>query len=196
MSPPRPPFVEAQSLHIIQRGTNRCDIFRDDVDREWFLRLLVVASRRFLLDLHGYVLMDTHFHLLATPQTEKSQRAAMQWLGGKYVRRFNRKYERVGALWGQRPRVLPIEDERRWLTCLRYIEQNPVRAKMVLEPGNYRWSSYPVHANGQCCEWLVPHPVYLSLGNTDAARQATYRGICGEPLCATDLVEQRMSPAA
>jgi putative transposase len=189
-------FVEGRSLHIIQRGTNRCNIFGDNPDREWFLWLLASASKRFSLDVHGYVLMDTHFHMLATPRTKEAQPNAMKWVGCQYVRAFNRKYGRVGTLWGQRPRVIPIEDERRWLTCLRYIEQNPVRAKMVASAGDYRWSSYGVHACAADKEWLTPHPVYLALGETADTRQAAYRAICDELVCTAELVAQRLSPAA
>jgi putative transposase len=148
------------------------------------------------LAVHGYVLMDTHFHLLATPQTRQSLSKATQGLGVRYVRGFNRKYDRIGTLWSHRPWIDVIEDERRWLTCLRYIEQNPVRAKMVASPGDYRWSSYGANALGIPCDWLTPHPLYLALGSCDATRQAAYRELCADLLCTADLVASRHSLSA
>ena len=81
------------------------------------------------LRVHGYALMDTHYHLLVTPPDPVCLPATMKELGGRYVRYFNRRYERIGTLWNGRYRDLLIHDERYWLTCLRYIEQNPVRAR-------------------------------------------------------------------
>jgi putative transposase len=188
------PFIEGFSSHVIQRGNNRCRIFEDDEDRERFLLMLAAASRRRDLTIHGYVLMDTHFHLLTTPEDGASLSSAMRDLGRDYVRSFNRKYDRIGTLWSHRPRAIPILDERQWLTCLRYIEQNPVRAKMVDAPSAFRWSSYGTHATGIRCEWLTPHALYLALGHTDAIRQSVYRAICGEPLNTADLIAQRYAP--
>jgi putative transposase len=184
-------YVEGLSVHIIQRGNNRCSIVRDDIDREEFLLMLGAAVQDHPLDLHGYVLMDTHFHLLATPRTDSAFARAMRQLDGRYVRRFNDRYDRIGTLWSHRPRGFLIEDERRWLACLRYIEQNPVRAKMVERPGDYRWSSYAVHAHGARCDWLTPHPVYRALGDAAAVRQAEYRRLCGDLLNTAELADQR-----
>jgi putative transposase len=72
-----------------------------------------------------------------------------------------------------------VKDERQWLTCLRYIEQNPVRAGMVDSPEKYPWTSYAAHAQGTKIPWLVPHPLYLALGPTDEVRQAAYRALLG-----------------
>lgn len=190
MSAPRQ-LVEGVSLHGIQRGNNRCAIFGDDADREAFLLMLAAISRRRKLDLHSYVLMDTHFHLLATPETEAAFSQTMQDVGSRYVRYFNRKYDRIGTLWSHRPRAISIKDERRWFTCLRYIEQNPVRAKMVNSPGDYRWSSYAANAMGAPCDWLTQHPLFTALGVDDSARRAAYRAMCAELLGTEDLVALR-----
>src|SRR5437870_7764184 len=74
-----------------------------------------------------------------------------------------------------------IETERHWLTCLRYIERNPVEAGIVIDPGDYPWSSYRTHAFGVRSEFLVAHPVYLSLGATPERRRAVYRALCAAP---------------
>jgi putative transposase len=190
MSSPRR-LVEGVSVHGIQRGNNRCAIFADDADREAFLLVLAAISRRRKLDLHSYVLMDTHFHLLATPQSKTAFSQTMQDVGSRYVRYFNRRHDRIGTLWSHRPRSNPIKDERHWFMCLRYIEQNPVRAKMVTSPGDYRWSSYAANAMGARCDWLTQHPLFTALGSNDSARQAAYRAMCAELLGTADLVALR-----
>jgi len=152
------------------------NVFGDESDYEIFLVMLAAISKQRGVAVHGYSLMTTHIHFLATPETKTSLPDTMKVLGGQYVKYFNRKYKRAGTLWRHRHRAILIEDERRWLTCLRYIERNPVAAKMVADPADYRWSSYRAHALGEPCEWLAPHPLYLALGPCDATRQAAYRG--------------------
>jgi len=166
----------------MNRGNNRRTIFCDEVDCEWFLTILNRAAAQYHVSAHGYVLMTNHFHLLATPETPEALSRMMKVVGGRYVRYYNRKYDRIGTLWSGRYRAIPIHDERYLLTCLRYIEQNPVRASMVSEPGAYRWSSYAIHATGVPSEWIVPHRVYVTLGICAEERQAAYRAICGTAL--------------
>lgn len=187
-------YVPDMSVHVIHRGHNCCAIFRDDPDRRFFLSLLQIAARRGDVSMHSFVLMTTHFHLIVTPGGESALPSFMKLVGQRYVRYFNRKYERVGTLWSGRYRGLLITDACYWLTCLRYVEQNPVRAGIVSTPGAYRWSSYGMHAFGEPVSWLIPHPVYLALGNTVAERQAAYRAIGAESLTDTELAHQRHPP--
>jgi putative transposase len=112
----------------------------------------------------------------------------MKELGERYVKYFNREVDRVGTLWNGRYRGLIIDDERYWLTCLRYVEQNPVRAGMVEAPGDYQWSSYRAHAGGKWDDWLTPHPLYQSLGVTASERQRAYQAICSENVADTERV--------
>jgi len=163
-------------------------IFRGDVDREFFLALVRSSFEARGVFAHGFVLMTTHFHLLATPTSEESLPNAMRTVGGDYSRYFNQQYGRTGTLWEHRYAGIPIEDESYPLICLRYIEQNPVRAKMVNDPQSYRWSSYGFHALGHPCDWLSPHPTYLALGATETERQMAYRAICAEPVPAAAFV--------
>jgi hypothetical protein len=111
---------------------------------------------------HGYALMTNHYHLLATPEDARGLPRTMKELGGRYVNYFNRKHQRIGTLWNGRYRAIAITDETYWLTCLRYVEQNPVRAQMVRTPEMYPWSSYRVHALGAGVARF--HRVCLALG--------------------------------
>ena len=184
-------YLPDMSVHVIRRGNNRSAIFGDDADRELFLALLEVTAARRGVDVHGFTMMSNHYHLVVTPKSEEALPYMMRDLGREYVLRYNRKYGRIGTLWAGRYRPIVIADERYWLTCLRYIEQNPVRAGMVSTPSDYRWSSFGFHGLGQPSDWLVPHPVYLALGSTAEERQCAYRALCYEPLPDSDLVRQR-----
>lgn len=178
------------SVHVTHRGNNKMDIFEDDYDREVFLWFLATMVRRFAIQIHSFALMSTHHHLIVTPNDGELPRA-MKSLGGRHTRYFNRKYSRCGTIWGESYRSSVIEDERYALTCLRYVEQNPVRAKMVSSPSQYRWSSYGAYADGRFPAWLTPLPAYLGLGSTPAERQRLFRSLCETSLSDQELVQQR-----
>lgn len=160
--------------HIIQRGNNRQAIVRDDEDREALLELITTRARQHGVALHAWVLMDNHFHLLATPETAEGVPRWMQDVGRSYVRRFNDRHQRSGTLWEGRYKSTLIQTERYFLACMAYIELNPVRAGMVAEPRQYPWSSHLHHIGQRVDRYLSAHPVYWALGNTPFAREAAY----------------------
>jgi putative transposase len=187
-------FLPGTSAHVIQRGNDRMAIFRKEADYEVFSSFLKSAAEVESVPVNGYVLMTTHFHLLVTPESQDSVPRMMRRLGCRYVAYFNRTYERIGTLWNGRYRSLLIQDERYWLTCLRYIEQNPVRAGIVPSPERYRWSSFGAHAHGIGPDWLSPHHIFDALGSDEWQRQAAYRAICCVPLTETDAEIMRNLP--
>lgn len=163
--------------HIIQRGNNRQMIFVDRQDFETMLGLLAENAQKFTVAVHAYVLMDNHFHLLATPATAEALPLMMQAVGRSYVRYFNQRHGRSGTLWEGRYRSTLIETERYLLACMVYIDLNPVRAGMVALPAAWPWSSH-AHYLGQRIDKLVtPHALYWALGNTPFAREAAYAGL-------------------
>lgn len=163
--------------HVIQRGNNRQPIVLDDADRLRLLALLAEHAPRCKVALHAYVLMDNHFHLLATPETQDGLPQMMQAVGRSYVRYFNNRHGRSGTLWEGRYKSTLIETERYLLACMVYIDLNPVRAGMVAEPAQYGWSSHR-HCIGQAVDKLVtPHALLWNLGNTPFAREAAYRDL-------------------
>lgn len=168
-------FVPGVPLHVIQRGNDRQPIFHDSDDLACFRDLLRDASRRGAVALHAYVLMTNHVHLLMTPTDPDGVPRTMQAIGRSYVQRFNRRCQRTGTLWEGRYKAAIVDDERYLITCMRYIELNPVRARMVDSPGAYRWSSFAANASGKADALLTPHPVYRAMGLNDSARQAAYR---------------------
>ena len=163
--------------HIIQRGNNRQMIFVDTQDFATMMALLAENAHKFAVAVHAYVLMDNHFHLLATPATAEALPLMMQAVGRSYVRYFNQRHARSGTLWEGRYRSTLIETERYLLACMVYIDLNPVRAGMVAQPGAWQWSSH-AHYLGQRIDKLVtPHALYWALGNTPFAREAAYAGL-------------------
>jgi putative transposase len=117
-----------------------------------------------------------------TPQHTDSIAKVMQAIGRRYVYHINATYQRTGTLWEGRYRASLVEAEPYLLACSRYIELNPVRARMVQDPGHYPWSSYQWHACGQPDPVITDHDLYLALGRTLQERHTAYRALCQERL--------------
>jgi putative transposase len=135
--------------------------------------------------------MTKHVHLLVTPQEEQSIGKVMQMLGRYYVQYYNFTYRRTGTLWEGRYKATLIDSEAYLLTCMRYIELNPVRAGMVAHPSEYPWSSYRRNALGQPNEIVTPQLEYQRLGKTDEERQAAYRQLFKHHITETSMNEIR-----
>jgi len=123
---------------------------------------------------HAYVLMTNHVHLLLTPVLPDEPSLLMKHLGQRYVQYVNRTYHRSGTLWEGRFRSSPVQETGYFLRCHRYIELNPVRANMVSDPRDYRWSSFAVNAGLAPMRMLTPHSEYVALGRNDNERSAAY----------------------
>ena len=160
--------------HIIQRGNNRQAIFASTADYMLLLALLKENAQKFGIAVHAYVLMTNHFHLLATPEQADGLPLMMQAVGRSYVRYFNDAQHRSGTLWEGRYRSTLIQTDRYLLTCMAYLDLNPVRAGLVRQAKDYEWSSHR-HYIGQRADKLVaPHPLVWTLGNTPFSREAAY----------------------
>ena len=121
--------------------------------------------------------MTNHIHMLITPNEKDSVSALMKHVNQRYVRHVNRIYERTGTLWEGRYRSCLTLSDSYALACYRYIELNPVRAKMVDHPTHYRWSSYSANAEGWYSSIVSPHSIYLALGTNGAQRRQQYRAL-------------------
>ncbi|WP_107852206.1 transposase [Oceanimonas marisflavi] len=184
-------YLPGVPSHVVQRGNNRQDCFFSDEDRGFYIKTLTRALERFDVELHAYVLMTNHVHLLMTPSSEDGISKVMQALGRSYVGYINHRYQRTGTLWEGRHRSSLIDSEPYLLTCQRYIELNPVRAGMVAYPGQYFWSSYQSNVNGRAISCITPHDIYLRLGNSSSARQKAYRSLFEEGFPEADLEHLR-----
>lgn len=160
--------------HIIQRGNNREPCFYAEEDYYRYQDNLLEAVKKNQAEIHAYVLMTNHVHLLVTPQHEHSITHMMQDLGRKYVRYINHTYKRTGTLWEGRFKSCLVDSDTYLLTCMRYIELNPVRANMVTHPSEYRWSSYAFNAMGKTDKLIKPHSLYMALSQDDEQRFCAY----------------------
>lgn len=166
--------------HIIQRGNNRQAIFSSVADFQMLLSLLQENAQKFDVAVHAYVLMDNHFHLLATPATAEGLPLMMQAVGRRYVRYFNDRQGRTGTLWEGRYRSTVIDTDRYLLACMAYIDLNPVRAGLARDASAYPWSSH-AHYVGQRSDRLVtPHALFWTLGNTPFSREAAYAALVAQ----------------
>ena len=191
MGHPRRVQTAGLTQHVVNRGNDRCDIFRAPKDYSFFLRSLHDAAVEYQSDVHSYTLMTNHFHLIATPRIEGALSLTMQVAGATYVRYFNRRYSRTGTLFEGPFKSMFIDSETYWFTCMRYVELNPVRAGLVSNPADYRWSSYRANALGIKDPLVVPHPLYLEIGKTPSDRQRYWLGLCREALSPDQLFEIR-----
>jgi putative transposase len=160
--------------HVIQRGNNRQAIFACAADYRVMLDLLEENAKKFDVLVHAYVLMSNHLHLLATPQAADGLPKMMQAVGRSYVRYFNDTQKRSGTLWEGRYKSTVIQAARYLLACMVYIDLNPVRAGLVMQPQDYPWSSYLHYLGVRTDRLITPHALYWELGNTPFAREAAY----------------------
>ncbi len=168
-------ILAGEAHHIIQRGNNRQVIFFEDADRRFFMAALRDALEAHGCALHAYVLMTNHIHLLITPQTDDGIAGLMQSLGRRYVGYVNRAYGRSGTLWEGRFKSTIVDTQDYVMACYRYIEANPVRARMVDTAADYVWSSHARNALGRSDGLVSEHRCYRDLGADEAGRQEAYR---------------------
>ena len=127
--------------HVINRGNGRQEVFHKDKDYEAFIKLMAEAKERYPVKLYGYCLMPNHFHMAVNPKKGEELSRWMQWLMTSHVRRYHKHYGSSGHVWQGRYKSFMIQEDRHLLMVLRYIEGNPVRAKLVQLANEWRWSS-------------------------------------------------------
>ena len=176
---PRPLRIDLPGIpqHVVQRGNDRQPCFFNDADYLCYRSELRDMARREGCAIHAYVLMTNHVHLLLTPTAKGAVPRLMQALGRRDVRYINATYHRSGTLWEGRYKSSLVGDGGYLMHCHRYIELNPMRAAMVADPRDYRWSSHRALAYGESDSLLTPHPEYLALSTDTAKRQQHYRAM-------------------
>ena len=180
-------FANDIPCHIIQRGNNKCPVFFTDRDRTIFLEIIYEAKRKHPCEIFSYCLMDNHFHLLINPKDKENPSLLMKFLGAKFVRYINKTQQRTGTLWEGRFRSSLIDEQLYFITCLRYIEMNPVRAGLVASPELCRWTSYRFRAYGEKNFILDLDPWYQSLSSDPEERQRQYRRFFATSLSDSEL---------
>ncbi len=134
--------------HITQRGNRRQTTFFCDEDYLAYIDLLAEWCRKYQVDIWAWCLMPNHVHLIAVPQTEDGLARAVGEAHRRYTRRINFREKWRGHLWQERFSSFPM-GESHTLAATRYIEMNPVAAKLVANPQDYRWSSARAHLEGK-----------------------------------------------
>ena len=162
------------SHHVIQRTRGPTPCFSRAADRLSFLDLLCIFAPHYECAVHAYVLMANHVHLLVTPSEVNGGGELALAICRRYQHYVSERYSTEAAIWDQVQEIRPIHARRYLLSCMRYIELNPVRAQIVAGPADYRWSSYRANALGYRDPIVTPHPLYYALGRSPETRRAAY----------------------
>ncbi len=141
--------LETGTLHILTRGNNRQRVFKDPKDYRHYLHLLKLCKEEHQFLLYHYCLMSNHVHLILGTTLKSNLSKLMKQINLRYAAYFRRRNRYCGYLWQGRFNSLLIERDRYLMACGRYIEMNPVRAKMVGNPGDYSSSTYRFYAYGK-----------------------------------------------
>ncbi len=173
--------------HVMQVGNNRQPIFLDDQDRQAWRDHLRESSLVAGVEIHAYVLLENHVHLLATPRRGAAALGRMmQSLGRRYVAAFNRRHGRSGTLWEGRYRAAVVDPETALMAVMRYIDSHPQRSGLVPEAALYGWSSLAHHLGRRRDPLITDPPAWWALGNTPFDREAQYRRWLEEGVAVTE----------
>ena len=165
------------TLHVVQRARERCACFSCAGDRAAYLEALGKCALRAECAIHAYALMGNHVHLLFTALCAEGAARLMPAITAGYARHLATAYGHEDSVWEEAYDASPVHARRHLLACMRYIEENPVRAGLAAHPGAYAWSSYRANALGEDDALLTPHPHYCSLGRSPLERRAAYAAL-------------------
>jgi putative transposase len=185
------PIADGLLYHGLNRGNNRATVFEGPADFQAFLRALGQTQLRYHFRLYGYCLMSNHFHLLLAPGPGQSISRILQSLTVAHTWRYHKGHGTSGHVWQGRSKSPVIEDDDHALTVLRYMEGNPLSARMVRDLAAYPWSSYAVHGLGKADPLLTPLPAWERLGRDERSRQAYWRDWVHTPLAERELTAVR-----
>ena len=140
-------YFNNAAYHVCIRGNNRQSILEDDADKEMFLRSLSKFKLRFGFKLYALVIMDNHVHLIVQTTHNITISKIMHAVTLSFSVQFRKKYQYTGYVWQGRFKSNVIEGDNYILSCIEYIHNNPIRAKIVQQPQDYPWSSYNFYHN-------------------------------------------------
>lgn len=176
----RPIRIEYENAfyHITSRGNARHRIYRDDFDRDMFLDAVKMACKRFCFNIHAFVLMDNHYHLLMeTPHANLC--ASMRHINGVYTQAYNRRHKVVGHLLQGRYKAIVVDRDSYYLELIRYIHLNPWRAKMVKNPDSFKYSGHRALVDKEWAkkwnDWYDRNVVLRNFGRRESEAIESYR---------------------
>ena len=174
--------------HVINRGNGRAQIFHKDEDYRAFIEMIRQSCERLPLRVVSWCLMPNHFHLVVWPYADGDLSRWMQWLMTCHVRRYHGHYHSSGHVWQGRFKAFPIQQDSHYLTVVRYVERNALRAKLVTRAEDWQWSSlyalkkrrdYPFLSDGPVKRprnWLARVNHEQEENELDAIRNSVNRG--------------------
>lgn len=174
--PRKPREIEDRGIyHVFNRGNNRWKLFREPEDYGVFSALWYEAKGRYSADVFHYCWMSNHYHVLVRMEIGEDLGKLLHWVQLGYARYFKKKYKTQGHIFQERFRSPRIPEESYYLQCGRYIERNPVKAKMILAAEDYLYSSAAYYVTGQTDGLITPNLYYEGLGKTPETRRENYR---------------------
>ena len=135
--------------HVVFRGVNKQHIFEEAEDYEKLIKVISTVKEEMKCEIYVYCFMSNHAHILLKEKESGDISLIMKRILTKYARWYNIKYKRSGALIANRYKSKPIDVDEYFLSVVRYIHQNPVKAGLVAEIKEYKWSSYPEYIDGR-----------------------------------------------
>jgi putative transposase len=165
------------SYHVIARCNNESFLFTSAIDFNLYLECLKETLSAYPFELNNYTLMHNHVHLILTTKSPHGIDKIIHHCHSTFSKRYNKIHKRRGHFWRDRYKSLVISDDSYGIACMRYINRNPVRARIVENPGQWPWSGYHFYALGKENKLITEFPSYLALGSNQKARRSIYNDI-------------------
>ena len=158
--------------HVLTRGNNKQDIFKDEEDHQKYIDILLKYKEKYKFKLYQYVLMTNHVHLVIEPTNAGGELSQiMKGINLSYAQHYKTKYKYTGHFWQDRFKSIIVAKDEYLLACGSYLELNPVRAGMVNRPKEYPWSSYKANAHGKKDDLVDVHIIYDNLSSDENVRK-------------------------
>lgn len=169
------PLGNGLCYHIRSQCNNKAFRFETEDDFKIYLDLLAKVKRDFNLQIHAYNIMNTHSHIIGSTPGPYLLDEIMYHLNKTYSIDYNKRHERSGHFWMGPYRCSVIDSDEYALTCMRYIDRNPIRAGITKDPAEWSWSSYSYYGSGKTNDIITPLPSYLSLAGNSQKRYSFYK---------------------
>lgn len=180
--------------HILTRGNNRQEVFKDERDYKKYIEILQRYKDRYKFNLYHYVLMRNHVHLiLESIERGGTLAEIMKGINLSYAQYYKKRYKHIGHFWQDRYKSIIVSEDDYLLACGSYVELNPVRAGIVEDPKDYKWSSYNVYAYGKKDFIADEHSIYKGLSRNEAERRKKYREFIKSMIKEKDAMRGEMS---
>lgn len=193
--PRKPRRVSGTGIyHFINRGVNKKRLFHGDKDYRQYLDLMKEHSAKLDIQIHHYCLMSNHTHILLRCPDIGSLSKFGHFLQRRYAYYYCKTHHWSEQVFRKRFLSLPIDKDSYLLECGRYIERNPVRAKLIDDPKDFLYSSYRYYAFGEKSECIVPNPLYSDMGRSEEERMKSYQEYVATGRPYEEIVDEKLTP--